>query len=109
MSKLKLYAATRVAEDLKQKNTWVEIRLRNLMNGASLHIAPRKAPKWRRIAEVSSIDTVIFGAFLDQRLPCVDKNGLPRPCLSNCGPQTLAVEPSLKYVSLILRLCHPQT
>ena len=93
MSKLKLYAATRVAEDLKQKNTWVEIRLRNLMNGASLHIAPRKAPKWRRIAEVSSIDKVIFGAFLDQRLPCVDKNGLPRPV------PTMPSEFSQLYVS----------
>ena len=79
MAKLKLYPATRVAEDLDRKNNFVEIRLRKLMHGESLHMAPRKAPTWRHIAEVSGINKLIFGAFLDQRLPCVDKNGLPLP------------------------------
>lgn len=93
MAKLKLYPATRVAEDLDPKNNFVEIRLRKLMHGKSLHMAPRKAPKWRQIAEVSSINKLIFGAFLDQRLPCVDKNGLPLPI------PTIPSEFSLIHVS----------
>lgn len=93
MVKFKLYPATRVAEDLDRKNNFVEIRLRKLVHGASLHMAPRKAPKWRRTAGVSSIDKVIFGAFLDQRLPCVDKNGLPLPV------PTMPSEFSQLYVS----------
>ena len=79
MTKIKLYPATRVAEDLDKKNNLVDIRMRNLMHGAALHIAPRKFPIWQRITEVSSINQIIFASFLDKSLPCIDKNGLPLP------------------------------
>ncbi len=79
MKKIKLYPATKVAEDLDQKNNFVDIRMRKLMYGAALHNAPRKFPKWRRITEVSRINQLIFSSFLDKNLPCIDKNGLPLP------------------------------
>jgi hypothetical protein len=79
MKNIKLYPATRVAEDLYQKNNFVDIRMRKLMHGAGLHNAPRKSPRWRRITEVSSINQLIFASFLNKSLPCIDKNGLLLP------------------------------
>lgn len=79
MKKIKLYPATKVAEDLGQKNIRAEIRMDKFINGKYLSNAPRKIPIWRKIAEVSSINQLIFASFLDKSLPCMDKNGLPLP------------------------------
>ena len=79
MKKIKLYPATQVAEDLDQKNIRVEIRMDKFINRKSFSNASRKIPIWRKIAEVSSINQLIFSSFLDKNLPCIDKNGLPLP------------------------------
>jgi hypothetical protein len=79
MTKYQLYPALQVANDLNPKIRLIPIRPSTLKNKVFLSGVPRQYPQWRQIAKVSTIDAIIFGAFLDQRLPCVDKNGLPLP------------------------------
>ena len=79
MTKHQLYPALQVANDLKSKIRLIPIRPITLKNRVFLSGVPRQDPQWRQIAKVSNIDQIIFGAFIDQRLPCVDKSGLPLP------------------------------